>query len=66
LKLLTLPFAVITLGIAWFFVALLMLWITSAIVSGFDIHGFWTYVWATLTVWACNVVLEVVERRTTH
>jgi putative membrane protein len=65
LKLLTLPIAVITLGIAWFFVAMLMLWITSAVVSGFDIHGFWTYVWATLLVWACNVVLEIVERRTT-
>jgi putative membrane protein len=65
LKLLTLPIAVITLGIAWFFVAMLMLWITSAIVSGWDIHGFWTYVWATLTVWAVNVVLEIVERRTT-
>jgi putative membrane protein len=66
LKLITLPVAVITLGIAWFFVAMLMLWITSAIVSGFAIHGFWTYVWATLTVWACNVVLEVVEHRTTR
>jgi putative membrane protein len=65
LKLLTLPLAVITLGIAWFFVAMLMLWITSAIVSGWDIHGFWTYVWATLTVWAVNVVLEIVEQRTT-
>ena len=65
LKLITLPLAVITLGIAWFFVAMLMLWITSAVVSGFDIHGFWTYVWATLLVWACNVVLEIVERRTT-
>jgi len=66
LKLITLPLAVITLGIAWFFVAMLMLWITSAVVSGFAIHGFWTYVWATLVVWGCNVVLEVVERRTTH
>ena len=65
LKLLTLPLAVITLGIAWFFVAMLMLWITSAIVSGWAIHGFWTYVWATFLVWGCNVVLEVVERRTT-
>jgi putative membrane protein len=61
LRLLTLPVAVITLGLAWFFVAMFMLWLTSTIVSGFDIHGFWTYVWATVVVWAVNVVIELVE-----
>ena len=65
LRFITLPLALLTFGIAWFFVAMLMLWITSAIVSGWAIHGFWTYVWATFLVWGCNVVLEVVERRTT-
>ena len=40
----TLPLAFLTLGIAWFFVSLLMLVITDDIVSGFSIHGFWTYV----------------------
>jgi putative membrane protein len=49
-RLLTLPLAVVTLGIAWFFVSMLMLWLTQAIVSGFNIHGFWTLVWATLIV----------------
>ncbi len=60
LRLLTLPFAVITLGLVWFFVAMLMLAITSAVVSGFEIHGFWTYVWATVIVWLVNVVLDYV------
>ena len=60
LKLITVPLAVITLGLIWFFVAMLMLWITSAIVSGFSISGFWTYVWATVIVWAVNVVLDFV------
>jgi putative membrane protein len=58
-RLLTLPLAIITLGIAWFFVSLLMLYLTQAIVSGFDINGFWTYVWATIIVWFVNMVLDV-------
>ena len=59
LKLLTLPIAVITLGIAWFFVSLLMLVITKEIVSGFDIHGFGSLVAATVIVWAVNLALEL-------
>ena len=60
LRLITLPLAILTLGVAWFFVSLLMLVITKAIVSGFDIHGFWTLVEATLIVWAVNLVLDFV------
>ena len=59
LRLATLPLAILTLGIAWFFVSLLMLVITKAIVTGFHIHGFWTLVAATLIVWVVNVVLDV-------
>jgi putative membrane protein len=51
LKFLTLPFAIVTLGIAWFFVAMFILWLTSAIVSGFHIDGFWTLAGATVIVW---------------
>jgi putative membrane protein len=60
LRLLTLPIAVITLGLIWFFVAMLMLWITSAVVSGFQIEGFWALVWCTILVWIVNVVLDFV------
>jgi putative membrane protein len=58
LRLVTLPLAILTLGIAWFFVSMLMLVITKAIVSGFDIDGFWTLVGATLIVWIVNVILD--------
>jgi putative membrane protein len=58
LRLVTLPLAILTLGIAWFFVSLLMLVITNDIVSGFQIHGFWTLVLATLIVWLVNLVLD--------
>jgi putative membrane protein len=58
-RLLTLPLAILTLGIAWFFVSMLMLYLTQAIVSGFDINGFWTLVWATIIVWFVNMVFDI-------
>jgi putative membrane protein len=60
LRLLTLPLAFITLGLIWFGVSMLMLWLTSVLVSGFSIHGFKTLIWATVIVWAVNVVLDFV------
>jgi putative membrane protein len=58
LRLFTLPLAILTLGIAWFFVSMFMLILTKAIVSGFHIHGFWTLVEATLIIWFVNMVLD--------
>ena len=58
LRLITLPLALLSFGIAWFFVSLLMLVLTSDIVSGFHIHGFWTLVEATLIVWLVNLILD--------
>lgn len=60
LRLITLPLAVLTLGIAWFFVSLLMLEITNWLVSGFSIDGFWTLVGATLIVWVVNLLLDFI------
>jgi putative membrane protein len=57
-RLITLPLAVLTLGIAWFFVSMLMLWLTDLIVGGFHLSGFWTLVQATLIVWIVNLVLD--------
>jgi putative membrane protein len=58
LRFVALPLAILTFGIAWFFVSLLMLVITRGIVSGFHIHGFWTLVEATLIVWVVNLLLD--------
>lgn len=58
LRFVTLPLAILTLGIAWFFVSMLMLVITREIVPGFHIHGFWTLVGATLIVWLVNMALD--------
>ena len=59
LRLITLPLQAVTLGLAWFGVSMLMLWITDLIVPGFDINGFWALVWATVAVWIVNLVLEL-------
>ena len=58
LRFITFPLALLTLGIAWFFVSMLMLDLTDAIVSGFHINGFWTLVWATVIVWLVNLALD--------
>ena len=58
LKLLTVPLAILTLGIAWFFVAMFILWLTDVIVSGMHINGFWDLVGGTIVVWAVGVVAD--------
>jgi putative membrane protein len=60
LRFVTLPLAIITLGVAWFFVSLLMLVLTDEIVGGFHINGFWTLVAATVIVWLVNVALDFI------
>ena len=52
--------AVLGFGLIWFGVSMLMLWLTDLLVSGFEIHGFMSLVWATIIVWAVNVVLDFV------
>jgi putative membrane protein len=60
LRALTLPLAFFTLGLIWFGVSMLMLWLTGVLISGFAIHGLRVLVWATIIVWAVNVVLDFV------
>jgi len=62
LKLVTFPLAILTLGVAWFFVSLMMIWLTTLIVGKFDIDGFWNYVWATIIVWLANIIVDAVLR----
>jgi putative membrane protein len=61
-RLLALPFIVLTLGVALFFVNLAMLELTAALVDGFAIDGFWTAVGATAVVWAVNAGLSGLAR----
>ena len=58
LLLLTLPLAIVTFGLAWFGVAMLMLHLTDVLLNGFTIHGFWTLAGATVVVWLVNAALD--------
>jgi putative membrane protein len=58
LRFVTLPLAILSFGIAWFFVSMLMILLTKDIVSGFRVNGFWTLVAATLIVWLVNLALD--------
>jgi putative membrane protein len=60
--LLSLPLIIVTLGVFYFFVNLGMLLLTDALVSDFDIDGFWSAVGATIVVWLVNAVLGMVTR----
>jgi putative membrane protein len=60
IKFLAFPLVILTLGIALFFISMLMLWLTSALVSGFQIDGFWPLVKATIIVWIVNVIVEAI------
>jgi len=55
---LALPLILVTLGVAYFFVNVLMLWLTVQIVNGFEIRGFWTYVGATIVVALVNSLVR--------
>jgi putative membrane protein len=56
LKFATFLLALVTFGVAWFAVAMFILWLTSVIVGGFHVEGFWTLVGATVVVWAVSAV----------
>ena len=58
LKLLTFPLALFTLGVAWFFVAMFILWLTDVMVGGLHIDGFWTLVGGTIVVWAVGALAD--------
>jgi putative membrane protein len=63
LVVLALPLILLTLGIAYFLVNVLIVFLTSWIVSGFHVDGFWAGVGAALIVWAVNALLDGAARR---
>jgi putative membrane protein len=54
---LALPLIIVTLGLAYFFVNVLMLLFTEWVTPDFSIDGFWTYVGATIVIWLVNVIV---------
>ncbi|HXG77580.1 MAG TPA: phage holin family protein [Gaiellaceae bacterium] len=63
LALLTLPLVIVTLGLSYFALNVLMLALAEWVATDFRIDGFWTYVGATVVAWLVNVVLGAVLDR---
>jgi putative membrane protein len=59
LAILTLPLILLTLGLGYFAINVLMLALAEWIAPEFTIDGFWTYVGATIVVWLVNWVLNL-------
>ena len=58
LTLLALPLILLTLGLAYFGINVLMLAIAEWVAPNFSIDGFWTYIGATIVVWLVNWILS--------
>jgi len=57
LAILTLPLILVTFGLAYFALNVLMLALAEWIAPSFSINGFWTYIGATIVVWLVNVTV---------
>ena len=59
---LTLPFTLVTLGLFIFLLNAFCLWLTSLMVKGFEVHGFWASVFGALIIsvvsWAVTTLLS--------
>ena len=70
LAILTLPLIIVTFGVAYFAINVLMLALAEWIAPDFSIDGFWTYIGATIVIWLVNVVvgwlLSLGEREVTR
>jgi len=58
LAILTLPLVIITFGLSYFALNVLMLALAEWVARNFTIDGFWTYIGATIVVWLVNLVVS--------
>ena len=62
IAILSIPFIIVTLGLAYFLVNVLMLLLTDWVVPDFEAGGFWTLVGATIIIWLVNLVIGAARR----
>jgi putative membrane protein len=60
--LLTLPAVILSLGLVLLAINALMLWLTSEIVSGFTVGGFFSTLGGAAIVWLVNAALRSMQR----
>jgi putative membrane protein len=59
LAILTLPLIIVTLGLFYFVLNIVMLALAEWVAPDFTIDGFWTYVGAAIVAWLVNWVLHM-------
>ena len=57
LAILTLPLIIITFGLAYFAINVLMVALAEWITPQFSIDGFWSYLGVTIVIWLVNVIV---------
>jgi putative membrane protein len=57
LAVLTLPLIIVTLGVSYFLLNVLMLLLAEWVTPDFSIDGFWTSVGAVIVIWLVNAVV---------
>jgi len=60
LRILSIPFLIITLGLFAIVINMVVLWVTTALTDRIDIDGFPAYFWAALVVSAVTLILRLV------
>ena len=63
LRLISLPFIILTFGFFLLVINALLLWLTAKLVPGFHVAGFWPATWASLVVSLVSVCLGYSKRR---
>lgn len=58
LLILTLPINLLTLGLFTFVINAILLKMASGVISGFEVHGFWSAVWGGLIISIVNWLLS--------
>ncbi|MEI8241784.1 MAG: phage holin family protein [bacterium] len=66
LRLISLPFIILTFGFFLLVINALLLWLTSNLVHGFHVAGFWPAAWASLVVSLVSVFLGYSRPRQTR
>ena len=66
LVVLTLPITVVTLGLFYFVVTAICLWITSRLVDGFAVQGFFSTIIASIVIGLFSAIIQSVLKPAKH
>ena len=59
LRILSIPFLIVTLGLFAIVINIVVLWVTTAFTDRIQIEGFWAYFWAALIISIVTLVLRI-------